>query len=186
MYTSSVQGSPKGTNQDKAGGSVHHETSPTLKEHTQNVNNIMNVDIDTKLVGSNEMSGTLTTVTKMNARYVGSVSCITFTARGYTQKISIWGKCNCEQLLSHKTCIKMPCHWNCVFWGFKVNTMVITPHCFIWLPFCYLPFSYKMFLIEAPLFSNLYYYMTKIPYLSDTHGHHANIMVKESGQVKKQ
>jgi len=115
LSTSSVQGSPKGTNQDKADGSVHRETSPTLKEHTQNTDNIMNVDRDTKLVGSNEMSGTLNTATKMNARYVGSISCITFTALGSTQKINMWEKCNCEQLLNHKTSIKMPCHWNCVF-----------------------------------------------------------------------
>jgi hypothetical protein len=95
LSTSSVQGSPKGTNQDKADGSVHHEISATLKEHTQNTDNIMNVDKDTKLVGSNEMSGTLTTVTKTNARYEGSISCITFTAHGSSQKISMWEKCNC-------------------------------------------------------------------------------------------
>lgn len=99
MSTSSVQGSPNGTNQDKADGSVHHETSPTLKEHTQNV------DKDTKLVRSNAVSGTLTVVTKMNARYEGSISCITFTALVSTQEISIWEKWNCEQLLNHKMCI---------------------------------------------------------------------------------
>lgn len=114
MSTSSVQGSPNGTNQDKADGSVHHETSPALKEHTQN-DNIMNVDKDTKLVRSNAMSGTLIAVTKMNARYEGSISCITFTVLVSTQKFSMWEKCNCEQLLNHKTHIEMPCHWNCVF-----------------------------------------------------------------------
>jgi hypothetical protein len=94
LSTSSVKGSPKGTNQDKADGSVHHESSPTFKEHTKNTDNIMNMGKDTKFVGSNATSGTLATVTKLNARYVGSISCITITAHGSSQKISMWGKCN--------------------------------------------------------------------------------------------
>jgi hypothetical protein len=68
LSTRSVKGSPKGTNQDKVEGSVHHESSPILKEHTKNVENIINMDKDTPFVGSNAMSGTLATVTKLNAR----------------------------------------------------------------------------------------------------------------------
>ena len=95
MSTHSAKGSQKDTNQDKADVSLHQESSLTHKEQTKNIDS-MNMDEDTKFVGSNDISGTKATVTKLNARYVGSVSCTSFTAYGATQKISTWEKCNCD------------------------------------------------------------------------------------------
>ena len=158
---------------------LHSKNTPRMK-------NIMNVVKDTKLVRSNAMSGTLTAATKSECQvwrtyklYLFHSTCV-YPENQYVGEMQLWAT------LNHKTHIKMPCHWNCVFWEFKFNAMVITPHFFIWLPF-YFPSSYKMFLIEAPHFSNLYLLCDylKNPYLSDSYDLHANIMDKESGQVKK-
>jgi hypothetical protein len=116
LSTHSANISQKDTNHDKADVSLYKDSSPTHKEQTQNIDIMNNVE-DMKFTGSNAMSGTLATVKKFNARYVGTIRCTSFTAYGATQKISTWKKCICEQFLNHKTSIEIPCHWNCVFLG---------------------------------------------------------------------
>lgn len=117
LSTLSPKGSQKDTNQKKAVVSLHQESSATHKEQTHNID-VMKMDEGTKFMGSHAMSGTLATVTELNARYVGSVSCTSFTGHGATQKVSTSEKCNHEKLLNCKTSITIHCHWHCVFLGF--------------------------------------------------------------------